>query len=115
MGEKRDVNEFEVPSELAAESGIKSVGLVTLTSEDELTCFKRAKDDKAKLTTELVKTSLVEVDGKPVAQFDGSVDSFWKTCPPKIRQLILTAYSEIHAAPEEATQAFLKSRKVRAG
>lgn len=114
MGDnKRNVNEFDVPESIAEESGIKSVGMVTLTSDEELTCFKRAKGDNAKLATELAKTALVEADGKPLSQGDGTVDTFWKNCQPKLRQLILTAYGELHAAPEEDTQAFLKSRKLR--
>ena len=109
----RAVNLFDVPEAVAAVSGVKEVGLVTLTAEEELTCFKRAKGDNAKLAMELSKTALVEADGKPLAQADGTVDTFWKDCEPKLRQLVLTAYAELHAAGEEDQQAFLKSRRTR--
>jgi len=109
----RAVNLFDIPPSVAEASGIKEVGMVTLTAEEELLCFKRAKSDNAKLASELCKTALVEADGKTLAQADGTVDTFWKDCDPKLRQLILTAYAELHAAPEEDQQAFLKSRRTR--
>ena len=109
----RAVNLFEVPESIAATSGVKEVGMVTLTAQEELDCFKRAKGENAKLASELCKTALVEADGKPLAQADGTVDTFWKELDPKLRQLVLSAYTELHAAPEEDQASFLKSRKTR--
>lgn len=109
----RPVSLFDVPESVASISGVKEVGMVTLTADEELLCFKRAKGDNAKLAMELSKTALVEADGKPLAQSDGTVDTFWKDCDPKLRQLVLTAYAELHAAPEEDQAAFLKSRRTR--
>lgn len=109
----RAVNLFDVPQSIAEASGVKEVGLVQLTSDEELLCFKRAKGDNAKLAMELSKSALVEADGKPLTAHDGSVDTFWKNADPKLRQLVLSAYAELHAAPEEEQAAFLKSRRTR--
>jgi hypothetical protein len=109
----RAVSLFDIPPTITEVCGVKEVGMVTLTADEELLCFKRAKGDNAKLAMELSKTSLVEADGKVLSQSDGSVDTFWKDCDPKLRQLILTAYAELHAAPEEEQAAFLKSRRTR--
>lgn len=110
----RNVNLFEIPETLAEETGVTEIGIVTLNSDEELACFKRSKGDNAKLATELAKQALVEANGKPLTGADGSVDSFWKTLDPRLRQLVLTAYTELHGATEEDTQSFLKSRKQRA-
>jgi hypothetical protein len=109
----RPVNLFTVPEAIAAVSGVAEVGMVTITGEEELNCFKLANKDNAKLASELSKAALVEVDGKPLSSQDGSVDSFWMEAHPKLRQLILTAYAELHATEEEDQKSFLKSKKVR--
>jgi len=111
----RPVHLFEVPERLADETNVKEVGLITLTADEELMCFKRASGNNAKLATELAKASLYEVDGKKLSAGDGSVDSFWKDMDPRLRQLVLTAYTEIHAAKEDDVASFLTSRKLRAG
>jgi hypothetical protein len=112
---KRPVNLFDVPQPLAGELGIGEVGLVTLTSDEELQCYARGKTNSAKLAAELAKASLVEVNGEKVGLADGSVDTAWGKMDPRLRQLVLTAYTEIHAAKEEDTATFLKSRRVRVG
>ena len=111
----RLVNLFDISSSLAEQTGIHQVGLQTLTGDEELLCFKKAKGENAKLATELAKTALVEADGKKLSLADGTVDTFWKELDPRLRQLVLTAYTELHAAKEEDTDSFLKSRKVRVG
>lgn len=112
-GQKRPVYLYDIPEHLAKEAGVSSVGLVTLTADEELTCFKRARNDSAKMATELSMAALVEADGKKLTGADGSVDSFWKNLDPRIRQLVMTAYTELHAAKEEDQQSFLKSRTIR--
>lgn len=106
---------FDVPESIAADVGVRQVGFVTLTADEELLCFNRARGSSARLASELAKASLVEADGKPLSGADGSVDSFFSRADPRLRQLILTAYTELHAASAEDADAFLKSRKTRAG
>lgn len=109
----RAVSLFDVPPSIAEGCGVKEVGLVQITAEEEKLCFKRAKGDHAATAMELAKMALVEVDGKTLSSHDGSIDTFWKECDPRLRQLVITAYVELHAAPEEAQDAFLKSRRTR--
>lgn len=110
----RPVHLFDMPPRVA-ESGISQVGLVTLTSDEELMAWKTTKGDKAALAMALALSSLVEVNGQPVKRGDGSADSVWKEMSPQARELVLTAYAELHKVEEEDTAAFLKSRKVKVG
>ncbi len=115
----REVNTYDVPGSVAKASGVTQVGLITLTADEELLCYKKARGDNAKLAAELAKACLVEatVNGvvKKLAGHDGSVDTFFKDCDPRIRQLLLQAYADLHAAEPEDTESFLKSRKLRVG
>lgn len=110
----RPVHQFDMPPSVAA-SGITQVGLVTLTSDEELMAWKTTKGDKAALATALALTSLVEVNGQPVKRGDGSADSIWKEMSPQARELTLMAYAELHKVEEDDAAAFLKSRKVKVG
>lgn len=112
-GSSRAVHLFTVPSRLAAETGVREVGLTTLNADEELMAAKRGHKDSAKIATELAKAALVEADGNKLASADGSVDSFWKNLDPRLRQLVLTAYADLHGADEEDAESFLKSRKTR--
>jgi hypothetical protein len=111
----RTVVLFDVPERLAEEVGVHQVGLVTLTADEELQCFGRARGNSARLAAELAKASLAEADGRPLTSADGSVDSWFGKADPRLRQLVLAAYAEIHAANAEDADAFLKSRKTRLG
>lgn len=63
----RPIHQFDMPPSVAA-SGIAQVGLVTLTSDEELLAWKSSKGDKASLANALALTALVEVNGQPVKQ-----------------------------------------------
>lgn len=110
----RPVHLFSVPGKLSSETDIQEVGLITLTADEELQAYKRAgQKDNAKLATELAKAALVEFNGKPLKLADGTVDTFWKNLDPRVRQLVLSAYAELHGADEDDQKSFLASRKVR--
>lgn len=106
---------FDVPPSIAEAAGVRELGFVTLTADEELLCFQRARGNSARLAAELAKASLVEADGAPLSGADGTVDAFFSRADPRLRQLVLTAYTELHAASQEDADAFLKSRKTRAG
>lgn len=107
----RPIFEFDIPEPLA--DGIKKVGLIELTADEELQATRRSRGDTHRLAYELAKQSLSEVNGEKVGLANGSVDKAWNDMSPKIRNLVLTAYAELHAPPENAAEAFLKSRKVK--
>jgi hypothetical protein len=115
----REVNTYDVPPSVAEASGITQVGLITLTADEELLCYKKSRGDNARLAAELAKACLVEatVNGevRQLASEDATVDTFFKDCDPRIRQLLLQAYADLHAAEPEDTESFLKSRKLRVG
>lgn len=111
----RAVNVYDVPAKLAEATEVSSVGLVALTAEEELQAWKRSRGENARLATELAKACLVEASGKPLSAADGSLDSFWAGLDPRLRQLILTAYADLHAATEDDQKSFLTSRKVKVG
>lgn len=113
---QRVVYVYKVPAKTASEVGVSSVGLVTLTTNEELMVFKvSGRGDSAKLASEMAKASLAEVDGKPLSVGDGSADAFWTACHPKLRQLILTAYGKLHSPEPEETEDFLASGQARVG
>ena len=107
----RPVYLYDVPQSVPGD--IRCVGLVELTSEDELDATKRARGDTMRLAFELAKQSLVEVNEKPVTQADGSVDSAWDKMGAQVRNLVLTAYAKLHAPSEGVAEGFLKSQRVR--
>jgi len=110
----RPIYRYDIPSPLAA-AGVSKVGLVQLTSSEELQATKRARNDTHRLAYELAKQSLVEVNGDRVSSADGSVDTAWDQMPPKVRTLVMTAYGNLHAPEEADIDAFLKSQRVDVG
>ena len=109
----RPIHVFDVPSGLDPE--VKSVGLIELTADEELQATRRSHGDTMRLAYELVKQAIVDVNGAKVGIADGTVDIALNKMVPKLRQLVMGAYGELHAPSEDASQAFFKSRKVRVG
>lgn len=104
----RTIHQFTIPPPLA--NGIKKIGMVQLTTAEELRATKRAQRDQIRLAYELTKQALVEVDGTTVGEADGSADKAWDNMPPKIRSLVLLAYANLHTPEEEDVDSFLKSQ-----
>jgi len=111
----RPVYTYAIPNKLSRESGISSVSLTELTAEEELMASKRSRNDAFKLASELTKTSLVMVDGKRMSMADGSADAAWNTMHPKVRQLVMRAYSQLHSVEDEDESSFLTSCQVDVG
>jgi hypothetical protein len=109
----RVVNTFDVPPGIS--SAIKQVGLIELTADEELMATKRSRQDNVRLAYELAKQSLTEINGNKISIADGSADKAWNEMSPKLRNLVIRAYAELHAPPDEEADDFLKSRKARAG
>lgn len=111
----RPLYEYTIPETLAGKFGVKSVGLVELTAEEEIFATKRSRNDVVRLGFELAKESLRTVDGKPVSTTDGSADRAWQLMHPKIRQLVVGAYGDIHNPSDQEAAVFRKSLQVRVG
>lgn len=114
----RAVFSWEVPEPLCFEAfeggeAIKSFSLTQLTAQEELNAMKRCGTDSMKMVFELAKQSLVAVNGQKVSLADGSADKAVNEMLPPVRELFLSAYSNIHTAGEEVKANFLKSRSVK--
>lgn len=114
--DNRVVYWFDVPKGVAPPGKeVKRVGLIELTSSEELMCTKRAASDPVRLAFELAKECLRYVDDRIVHSGDGSSDTFWgQQGMSKLRQCIMAAYGEIHNPKQNDVASFLASRKASA-
>lgn len=122
----REVYEYEVPEELAEYAALtpegtvpsfgpfKTIGLHLLTPLEEKAGSQRCNGDPMRLAYELTIVSLAEINGRSVRGHDGSQDRAFFEMHPKIRALVMQAYSELSVPTETATASFLKSRRVKA-
>lgn len=110
----RPVHIFKIPESLAIH-GIKEVGLVELTMEEEMLATRRSRGDAVRLAYEYAKECLRTVDGKVVRTTDGSSDKIWNAMHPKVRQLVIRAYGVLHQPQTEEDSAFLASHEVKVG
>lgn len=113
--QSREVHLFTVPEKLAAEVGVREVGMVTLTAAEEMMVHRRARKDSVQLALELAKASLVEVDAGKLSLADGTADDFWGRAHPKLRELVMSAYVVLHSIRDEDAASFQESRRVRVG
>ena len=111
---ERPVHTFTFSKKLAT-AEIQSIGLVQLTSDEEVMATKKAANNAANMAQNLVLQSLAEVNGKSVTLADGSTDVAWKKLSPKQRGLVLTAYAELHTPEDSDVEDFLKSQRVQVG
>lgn len=106
---------FQIPAGMAEATGVSSVGLVELTAIEEMQATKKAGSDTMRIAFELAKSSLVEMNGKPLSRANGEHDSAWQTMHPKIRSLVLQAYTRIHQPESDEVEGFLGSATVEVG
>ncbi len=112
---QRTIYRYTVPAQMAKSAGVKQLGMVQLTTAEELRATKRARTDTHRLAYELTKQALVEVDGKTLSEADGSADKMWDALPPKLRNLALTAFGSLHTPEEDDIDSFLKSQVASVG
>ncbi len=74
---------------------------------------KRAGTDPIRLVYESAKQAIVEINGQAVSLADGSVDKAFDEMGPQVRNLVMTAYGQLHTPPDEAVEGFLSSQTVR--
>lgn len=103
---------FNVPKKLSDVTGIKSIGIVEMRVEDEVMATRRANGDRARLAWELALQALVRANGKEVSIADGSADIVFNK-HPKLRNLIVTAYGQVHQPEEDEAKDFLGSMELQ--
>lgn len=110
----RPLHVFSIPESLHA-FGVKELGIIEMTLEEELLCAKRSRNDQIRLVAEYAKECLREVDGKAVRMTDGSAERALNSMHPKVRQLLFRAYQQLHQTKPEEDAGFLLSHEVRIG
>lgn len=107
----RPVFTYTVPEKMA--DGVKSIGLVQLTAHEEMMSAKRAGSDPIRLVYEQVKQSMVEVNSQAVSLADGTADRAFDQMGPRVRSLVMTAFTRLHTPEESDLEVFLTSRAER--
>lgn len=111
----RPVHTFVIPKSLG--TPFTSIGLVELETGEELMAAKRAGTEPMGLAYALTKQCIVEITDegtsapRQVSLADATVDEVWQRGGPKLRQLLLQAYSLLHTPADEDEQDFLKSHR----
>jgi len=111
----REIYEYDVPAEFGNDVVKKTIALAKLRGEDEVEATKRASGDSVRLAFELVKLSIVEIDGRKVNHGEGEEETIWNGMEPKLRQLALAAYADLHTPSDSVTANFLKAKRMRVG
>lgn len=112
---KENIVTYMVPATMQMSSSgrkFESLGIRELEPADEMMATQRAAGSGIRLAFELALQSLVFVNGKRVTLADGTADLAWKEMGPKLRNLVMSAYSQMAAASNEEVAAFLGSRKI---
>jgi hypothetical protein len=89
-----------------------SVTLVPVTMEEENTANKTAKALGSEPNNELIKHSLVALDGASVTWENDGKASALNRCSPKVRELIGYAFGTIHIPKKIEVDSFLASLDV---
>ena len=105
---------YRVPAKLAAEAEVESVTLVHLTAAEELAAAKRAGNDAMKLAQELSRASLWGINDRQLSHANSEKEIAWHKLHPKVRALVLQAYSKLHSPETEDVESFLSSEVIAA-
>lgn len=111
----RVVYEFDIPEDLRCDDIQSTIGLVKLNGREEKAATKRSKGDSSQLAYELVKMSMREVDGRLINRGQHEEEKIWNAMDPKLRNLILAAYADLHTPEEDETENFIKGRREKVG
>lgn len=107
---------FKVPeSARLSQDDPTSVTLVPVTIEEEQMALRASEANKTPLGHELAKMSLVAANGKVLDWANGERDALFGKCSPQVRQLVLTAWSNVNVPKPEVEQDFLASRQMELG
>jgi len=109
----RQTNEYTIPASLRGEGIPEKIGLRPLTAEQEIQASKVGGFNLMKAQYEAVKRAIVELDGKPAKFADGEVDILWDKMSPRLRALLVAAYSKLTTASEEEEASFFGSEQMK--
>lgn len=92
----------------------KTVTLVPLRVSDEndaAAVAMAARGSGAMLLSELVRRSVIAVDGRQVS-WDGAGAEWYEKTSPKVRKRVIAAYGRVNDPDEDATKDFLATMTV---
>jgi len=111
----RPMFEYTIPTTLRGEGIPEKISLCPLTAEQEIQASKVGGFNLMKSQYEATKRAIAEVDGKPAKFADGDVDALWNRMSPRLRALLITAYSKMTTASEEEDDSFFASEQMKVG
>lgn len=111
----RVIYEFDIPEAHLSEEITATIGLVKLNGREEKAASKRSRGDSTQLAYELVKQSMYEVDGRKINRGQHEEEKLWNNMDPILRNLILSAYAELHTPEDDEAENFIKGRREKVG
>lgn len=114
--DNRPVFEFDLPEELTVLDDPyvkKSFGLVKLRMDDEVKAATGVSGNAAKLSYNMAKAALVEVDGRRLNRAEGEEETVLNHMDPAIRSVIMDAYADLCSVEESVAKKVKASRKIK--
>ena len=123
------IYEYEIPDDeddlhketTASFGSIRKIGLRLLTPLQEKSAAQACKGDALLLAFELAKRSIAQITndrdetiGVAMHNKETGTDELWAQMHPKIRTLVVQAYSDMAVPADKASLSFLASRKIKA-
>lgn len=124
MTPSRVYHEYDLPEELWDDAKtmdfgeIRTIGMKLLTPLEEKTAVGRARGDQLRMGYELSEAAVafvIDASGQThrVQLHDGTTNMLFAQLHPKIRTLVVQAYSEDAVPTPKAGSDFLKSRRIK--
>jgi len=111
----RIIHVFEVPKKYQTwDSCPSEFGMVEITAKEDYRAKKRCKMDVFRLQDELVKESIVEIDGVTTHGKRHIVEGFYSRMGSRLRTLIVGAYQQINEPDDDDVDSFLESGRKKA-
>lgn len=114
--DNRPVYEFELPEELTALDDPyvkKSFGLVKARMEDEIKATSGVNGNAGKMSYNLIKAALVEIDGRRLNRSEGEEETALNLMDPAIRSVIMDAYADLSTVEDSVAKKVKASRKIK--
>lgn len=109
----RTLYEFTFPESVRANtSDPKSVSIAELSPGLRLSALQAARGNTPQAADELAKLSVAEVNGSPVEQ-GVAIESLWPSWSPKVRELVVGAYSKVNMPTKEDEKSFFGSMALK--
>ena len=115
---ERPMYTYTVPKALAELTGVRTIGIVELTTQEMVMAQQRSSGPSLSTGFELAKACWRRLNNERLTLADGSVDIEWASQKPgrsKLRTLITQAYADVHNPKEAENQDFLASQSVSIG